>query len=489
MQFLPATITLSPGDVGEFVAELQRRLILVRLMYEAERTGVYDDNTTVAVKNLQSMHGLKVDGIAGPATIRLLNGLITGTKTEDENTDEAASSDPYGNADSNEQQGEKDPEKIKDAAFLTEAELLELQKKEMMENVTVVHHKGHEKDIAHLKELTLQKDMPMDLAMREQVMKDLAIADGTLVLGKDGLPIKDNPLLGKDGQPVVSRDGVPVGKEGIDGKIETKQLDPKLSAEQLRQQELAKGGEQVVGADGKPIDPKAMEARAALEKQLQQGLDGKGHTAHTHRPEIEKGLPGKEALAGNQLATQTQGHQQSQQLGQPHLHQQGQHLGAHVGRQPGVTQQHQAPIVQVGLAAQQRGEQHRPPQQEVRPHEPRRETLPPAHATARPEPAAHRPAHLTPEPIRAPAPTAPAFATSTRELTAVHTGLRTHDNRATATDRGHTLVPASHRGMPAGDVVASVVAETPRSALGTLPPAGPSLPGREGPLVGAGAGR
>jgi hypothetical protein len=76
--FLPVNITLQFGDTGEFVAELQRRLSLINLFNEAFINATFDSNTVNAVKSFQSMQGLRVDGVAGPETLRRLNGMISG---------------------------------------------------------------------------------------------------------------------------------------------------------------------------------------------------------------------------------------------------------------------------------------------------------------------------------------------------------------------------------------------------------------------------
>jgi len=76
--FLPVNITLQFGDTGEFVAELQRRLSLINLFNESFINATFDGNTVNAVKSFQSMQGLRVDGIAGPETLRRLNGALTG---------------------------------------------------------------------------------------------------------------------------------------------------------------------------------------------------------------------------------------------------------------------------------------------------------------------------------------------------------------------------------------------------------------------------
>jgi len=69
---LPNSITLRPGDSGDYVTELQRRLAQRDLLSDMDITGFYDATTTRAIKTFQSANGLKVDGIAGPETLRLL---------------------------------------------------------------------------------------------------------------------------------------------------------------------------------------------------------------------------------------------------------------------------------------------------------------------------------------------------------------------------------------------------------------------------------
>ncbi len=76
--FLPSTITLKPGDSGDFVAELQRRLAAVGSYDQNAINGFYDGLTTNAVTSFQTRTGLRADGIAGPDTLRRLNGVISG---------------------------------------------------------------------------------------------------------------------------------------------------------------------------------------------------------------------------------------------------------------------------------------------------------------------------------------------------------------------------------------------------------------------------
>ncbi len=81
--FLPGNITLEPGDSGDYVTELQRRLAARDLLAEGAVNGVYDGITTNAVKGFQSLHGLTIDGIAGPDTIRRLNTFGASTKSDE----------------------------------------------------------------------------------------------------------------------------------------------------------------------------------------------------------------------------------------------------------------------------------------------------------------------------------------------------------------------------------------------------------------------
>lgn len=87
--FLPSTITLKPGDSGDFVAELQRRLATVDCFSHDAINGFYDGMTTNAVSTFQSRHGLSVDGIAGPETLRRLNGVISGDTSSTTSSNQA----------------------------------------------------------------------------------------------------------------------------------------------------------------------------------------------------------------------------------------------------------------------------------------------------------------------------------------------------------------------------------------------------------------
>lgn len=85
--FLPSNITLKFGDSGDFVAELQRRLAMA-LGSSGDVTGFYDGSTVNAVTQFQGMHGLHADGVAGPETLRRLNGVIAGDSSGGNPTEE-----------------------------------------------------------------------------------------------------------------------------------------------------------------------------------------------------------------------------------------------------------------------------------------------------------------------------------------------------------------------------------------------------------------
>lgn len=88
--FLPSNITLKFGDSGDFVSELQRRLVAVSCFSGEGINGFYDGSTVNGVSQFQSMSGIRADGIAGPETLRRLNGVISGdtSSTDTKKTEE-----------------------------------------------------------------------------------------------------------------------------------------------------------------------------------------------------------------------------------------------------------------------------------------------------------------------------------------------------------------------------------------------------------------
>lgn len=83
--FLPSNITLQFGDSGDFVAELQRRLAGIDKHPHDSINGFFDGVTVNSVSSFQSSVGIRADGIAGPETLRRLNGVISG---ESDTTDD-----------------------------------------------------------------------------------------------------------------------------------------------------------------------------------------------------------------------------------------------------------------------------------------------------------------------------------------------------------------------------------------------------------------
>ena len=96
--FLPSNITLQFGDSGDFVSELQRRLAAVNAHSADAVTGFYDGITVSSVTGFQTRNGLRGDGVAGPETLRRLNGIISGdtssSSSSSSNQEEEAKQDP-----------------------------------------------------------------------------------------------------------------------------------------------------------------------------------------------------------------------------------------------------------------------------------------------------------------------------------------------------------------------------------------------------------
>ncbi len=63
---------LSPGSHGKAVLALQKKLIRLKYLAIAGRTGTYGPRTTQAVMAFQGWRGLPRDGVAGPATFKAL---------------------------------------------------------------------------------------------------------------------------------------------------------------------------------------------------------------------------------------------------------------------------------------------------------------------------------------------------------------------------------------------------------------------------------
>jgi hypothetical protein len=112
--FLPSNITLQFGDSGDFVGELQRRLAMVDCHPPDQINSFYDGVTVNSVSRFQSMRGLRSDGVAGPETLRMLNGMVSGgsgsndTKQEEEAA-KAAATDMTNNFLLHEAQAHTDP--------------------------------------------------------------------------------------------------------------------------------------------------------------------------------------------------------------------------------------------------------------------------------------------------------------------------------------------------------------------------------------------
>jgi peptidoglycan hydrolase-like protein with peptidoglycan-binding domain len=113
--FLPSNITLKLGDSGDFVAELQRRLAARNFLSDDMISGLYDGATVVSVRQFQGAHGIRADGVAGPETLRRLNGLV-GSNSSSTDSSSSGSEDQASSitlADQNRLQWQYDQEELR----------------------------------------------------------------------------------------------------------------------------------------------------------------------------------------------------------------------------------------------------------------------------------------------------------------------------------------------------------------------------------------
>ena len=75
-----AAVTVGPGDTGENVKKIQRRLIQYDYM-SGTADGIYGEQTRQAVIKFQKKYGLTADGMVGPATAAKLGVSLSGSVT------------------------------------------------------------------------------------------------------------------------------------------------------------------------------------------------------------------------------------------------------------------------------------------------------------------------------------------------------------------------------------------------------------------------
>lgn len=75
-----AAVTVGPGDTGENVKKIQRRLMQYDYM-DGTADGVYGEKTRQAVIKFQKKYGLTADGVVGPATAAKLGVSLSGSVT------------------------------------------------------------------------------------------------------------------------------------------------------------------------------------------------------------------------------------------------------------------------------------------------------------------------------------------------------------------------------------------------------------------------
>jgi len=113
--FLPSNITLKLGDSGDFVAELQRRLAAQNFLSGDMISGMYDGATVVGVRQFQGAHGIRADGVAGPETLRRLNGFTgsTSSSADGRSSGSENQASSISLADQNRMQWQLDQEKLR----------------------------------------------------------------------------------------------------------------------------------------------------------------------------------------------------------------------------------------------------------------------------------------------------------------------------------------------------------------------------------------
>lgn len=194
--FLPSTITLEPGDTGDYVTELQRRLAQRDLLSEGAINGVYDGITTNAVKGFQSLCGLTIDGIAGPDTIRRLNSFGS-----------VASSDEGGGAadDSSTQEDEKAKwQTEQDRQFMIAQQLTEAYNQTNEAIIDPLNQRG----AATVDELRTKSNDGMNAGREQQIIRQQETAIVGALLQQDSVQTTLNELARGQDQLKFSREGV-----------------------------------------------------------------------------------------------------------------------------------------------------------------------------------------------------------------------------------------------------------------------------------------
>lgn len=168
--FLPSNITLKLGDSGDFVAELQRRLSQRDFLSPDMITSFYDGATVAAVRGFQQANGIKTDGVAGPETLRRLNG-ITDTATDSSS----------GNKNDSEQAGAITPSTARVLQLQMEEEFLreraELQRTLEQQTVEIAQQTQHTAQAQQLEKSQLltetKKQLPgLEAGRDQQVLRE-----------------------------------------------------------------------------------------------------------------------------------------------------------------------------------------------------------------------------------------------------------------------------------------------------------------------------
>jgi hypothetical protein len=282
--FLPSNMTLRPGDSGDFVAELQRRLASLDYLAEGQITTVYDAMTTSAVRTFQSRNGIHVDGVAGPETLRRLSGVFGGGTF----TEEAA----QGGSGSSGGQPENAVEykQAQDMIKLMEQEKLVQEQKKLEQELQ--QHTGKQLDPLQQTQhqMQTQKQLPgvmlgveqhMQMGQRAEIemrMHDRQHAQELVQQKQAGLSetqqqamqkeaFVDRPISQTLGELGKGREGQGGPEQGIEGhgRGPALGLGPEKAAAQARGPEQ---GQAVAGGISKPMEGQALgQQRQAMQQQ------------------------------------------------------------------------------------------------------------------------------------------------------------------------------------------------------------------------------
>ncbi|MAR56823.1 MAG: hypothetical protein CMM93_06545 [Rickettsiales bacterium] len=351
--FLPTDITLQPGDMGEYVTELQRRLVARDLLSDSGISGSYDGMTEQAVKTLQAMNGLRQTGIAHPPTLRALSGVAPTDDEREQGEDEEKERDEaeerYHYQQMMEEQSDSD-----DSYETDEEKEQEVERAHAIDQQAEALKQSYQRDIAR-EDLHDRKPHAQEIEMALDEQRELEVA-------------------GKQAELQITQQGM-TAKTMMDTLNEQSigQNEPKIKAEDLTPDDAVKNSDKSkpeVDPNKSPelkIDQQGAEARTpqqalnetALLPEKQTPLRGTGQSTGLENAimaeGMDAGLPDQQKAQGMAPATPQQGIQPTQnpQLAATERQLNGQSVmqsrteGQHLSQQ-GIQQGQEVPMTQLG---------------------------------------------------------------------------------------------------------------------------------------------